>query len=406
MKTPPDLARYAAPLTKVYQEVTDALLVNIARHFNVKATGNTGSFDYQVKMLAQMGQLTQENMAIIARYTGANSELLKEALTQSILAALDKCEPELAAAAKAGFLSGGPEPIELSPGVRNAFEQYYHQAYDKLNMVNTVMLQSSLDQYRKVITDTVTYEMRLEAAQTALNTSTGEVITGVSTRQQAVRKAVQQMLRAGLTGFVDAGGHRWSPEAYVNMDIRTTVTNTAHQATWARCDEYGVDTIEVSVKAAAREGCYPWQGKVLSRTNNARTITDGSAREIEVIPMIATSYGQPAGLFGINCGHFSSPFIPGYSALSNTPVPDPETNNQQYMESQIQRGLERRIRDAKLMLSAAKAMEDQDMIAKGRDLVRFAQADMTEFIDATGRTRRRDREYTPTTFNEIWHKPD
>ena len=48
-------------------------------------------------------------------------------------------------------------------------------------------------------------------------------------------------------------------------------------------------------------------------------------------------------------------------------------------------------------------MEDQDMIAKGRDLVRFAQANMTEFIDATGRTRRRDREYTPTRFKEDWH---
>lgn len=404
MKIPPDFAQYAAPLTRVYQECTDALLVNIARRFNVKATGNTGSFEYQVKMLAQMGQLTQENMRIIARYTGANSELLKEALTQSILAALNKCEPELSAAAKAGFLSGSPEPGEMSPGMRNAFEQYYQQAYDKLNMVNTVMLQSSLDQFRKVIADTITYETRLDAAQTALNTATGEVITGVSTRQQAVRKAVQQMLRAGLTGFVDAGGHRWSPEAYVNMDIRTTVTNTAHQATWARCDEYGVDTIEVSVKAAAREGCYPWQGKVLSRTNNARTITDGDGRNIEVIPMIATSYGQPAGLFGINCGHFSSPFIPGFSTLSKTPVPDPETNNQQYMESQIQRGLERRIRDAKLMLSAAKAMEDEDMIAKARDLVRFRQAEMTEFIDATGRTRRRDREYTPTTFKEDWTK--
>ncbi len=46
------------------------------------------------------------------------------------------------------------------------------------------------------------------------------------------------------------------------------------------------------------------------------------------------------------------------------------------------------------------------MIAKARDLVRFRQADIREFIDATGRTRRRDREYTPTTFNEIWHKPD
>lgn len=298
MMNPREMEKFAQPLTEVYAHVTDVLLVNIARHFNVKATGNTGSFEWQVKMLAQLGQVTEENRNIIAELTGANSDLLREALTQAMLAALDDVEPELMEAAQKGLLAAPDTEAHLSSGAMNVFQNYYDQAAEKLNLVNTVMLQSSLDQYRKVVADTMAYEGQLASAQQILNEATGEVLAGASTHREAVRKAVKRMADDGLTGFVDRGGHRWTPEAYVSMDIRTTVTNTAHQATWARCDEYGLDLIVVSTKAAARPLCYPWQGKVLSRANRARDVTDIDGNTIHVYAMSETSYGEPAGLFG------------------------------------------------------------------------------------------------------------
>lgn len=403
MKLPKEMEKFAQPLIDVYAHVTDVLLVNIARHFNVKATGNTSSFSWQVKMLAELGQLTEENRNIIADLTGANSGLLREALTQAMLAALKEVEPELKEAAARGLLAEPGTTPELSPNAQAVLQSYYDQAEEKLNLVNTVMLQSSLDQYRAVIANTITYEAQLSAAQKILNESTGEVLMGASTQQQAMRRAVKRMADEGLTGYVDRGGHHWTPEAYVAMDIRTTVTNTAHQATWARCDEYGSDLIMVSTKAAARPLCYPWQGKVLSRANRARDVTDLDGNTIHVYAMNETSYGQPAGLFGINCGHFSSPFFPGLSTVRGEPEPE-EENARQYAESQRQRALEREIRRAKLDVAIAKATGDEELEREATQKLRGKQATMRAFIDDTGRTRRYDREYTPTEFKEEWVK--
>ena len=403
MKLPKEMEKFARPLIDVYAHVTDVLLVNIARHFNVKATGNTSSFAWQVKMLAELGQLTEENRNIIAELTGANSGLLREALTQAMLAALKEVEPELKEAAARGLLAEPGTTPELSPNAQAVLQSYYDQAEEKLNLVNTVMLQSSLDQYRAVIANTITYEAQLSAAQKILNESTGEVLMGAYTQQQAMRRAVKRMADEGLTGYVDRGGHHWTPEAYVAMDIRTTVTNTAHQATWARCDEYGSDLIMVSTKAAARPLCYPWQGKVLSRANRARDVTDLDGNTIHVYAMNETSYGQPAGLFGINCGHFSSPFFPGLSTVRGEPEPE-EENARQYAESQRQRALEREIRRAKLDVAIAKATGDEELEREARQKLRGKQATMRAFIEDTGRTRRYDREYTPTEFKEEWAK--
>ena len=51
----------------------------------------------------------------------------------------------------------------------------------------------------------------------------------------------QQIHKEGITGFYDRIGRKWSPEAYVNMDIRTTVHNTAIEAVKIRQEDYGVD---------------------------------------------------------------------------------------------------------------------------------------------------------------------
>lgn len=89
------------------------------------------------------------------------------------------------------------------------------------------MLKSTLEQFRKVITNTANIERQMQAVQDVLNTQTGKVITGVSSRTEALRQALSQIHKEGITGFIDKAGRKWTPEAYVNMDIRTTVHNTA-----------------------------------------------------------------------------------------------------------------------------------------------------------------------------------
>ena len=387
---PEEIARLSQSLTRVYEEVTDQILINIARHFN--AAGNTGAAAaWQMRKLAEVGQLTKENIRIIAKLTKQCEAMLEIALQDAFTIALKDAEPALRAAVQNGFAMEAP-PAELSPAMQRIFKSYYDQAKDKLNMVNTVMLESSLEQYRKVVSDTVAYEAQLDVAQEVLNAETGKVVSGVSTRTQAVRRAVLRMGEVGLTGFVDAGGHRWSPEAYVNMDIRTTAGNVATQAVFARNEEYGNDLVSVPVKADSRPLCYPWQGKVISMSNRSGTVKDGNGKDITIHPLNSTTYGQPAGLWGINCGHTPpNVFIPGFSLLRGK-VPPKGENDKGYKESQMQRSIERKIRYAKRELAMAEAMGDTTAVDKAKQKVKAYQAQMRSFIKDTGRTRRRDRE--------------
>lgn len=386
-------AKLAEPLQKVYQDVTDQVLENIARHFNTgKALATT---EWQMKKLAELGQVQRETIRIIARGTGQNEEMIRIALQDAISDALKDVEPALKEAAAAGMLQDGGELI-ASESVQRIFDTYLAQAKEATNLVNTVMLESGLNAFRLVVSDVVRWEQQVTtAAQTAaaqeiLNSETGKVITGVSSRQEALKRAIKRLADNGLTGFVDRGGHNWTPEAYVNMDIRTTAGNVATQAVFARNEDYGNDLVWVPVKAAARPLCYPWQGKLISTSNRTGTVKDARGEDVEIIPLNRTSYGEPAGLWGINCGHTPpNPFIPGRSLIRGE-VPGEKKNEKEYAESQQQRDIERKIRYAKREAATLKAagLDTSDADAK----VKRYQADMRAFIEETGRTRRRDRE--------------
>lgn len=394
MMTRLEALELSEPLEKVYADATDQCLVNIARHFN---TGkNLPSLEWQMRKLAELGQVTRENIRIIARATGQNEELVMAALQSSFADALKEVDPKLREAAMRGFTEAQPSETVLAYGAANALQQYQSQATEDLNLVNTVMLNSSLEQYRRVISNTVQYEAQLNKAQEILNETTGEAILGVATRQQAIRKALKQMSDEGLTGFVDKGGHHWSPEAYVAMDVRTTITNTAHAAVDQRMEDYGLDLIEVTAHAGARPLCYPFQGKLFSMSNRSGVTTDLNGEEIPYAPFNTTSYGEPAGLFGINCGHFKYPFIPGFSRQRDWPVQDQEENDRVYAESQQQRALERNIRYAKREAEIMNAAGDTEGAIAANKNVKAAQANMREFINETGRTRRYDREQIGT----------
>lgn len=382
-------------MADVYGAVTDRILVNMARHFPYKKPGEDipGSFEYQARMLAQMGQVNRETARIIADSLDGADAALQEALGAAILDALKNEEPKLRKAAEQGLLNGaGFLPPEVSPNQMQAFQSYYAQSADKLNMVNTVMLESTEAAYRATVADVTA---RIQRTQSILNTAAGEVATGVSSWNTAMHDAVQKMVQNGLTGFIDHAGHHWSPEAYVAMDIRTTMYNTARAAIFERADMYGSDLYQVSSHNGARPLCYPWQGKVISRVDAVRDVPDLDGNIVHVYAQSETSYGEAAGLFGVNCKHYPMTFIPGFSTLKGQPQ-DPEENEKAYAESQQQRALERKLRAEKRDLDTMKAQgANPEAIKAQQAKVRKASADIDQFCDETGRARRRNREAAP-----------
>lgn len=377
---------------EVYAAVVDQILINLARHFRYMTPGElpTGSFAYQAKKLAEMGQVTRETEQIILTMLGDADGALREVLEAAIVDGLKDAEPALRAAAKKGLVRDTVP--ELSPSQMQAFQAYYRQSADRLNLVNTVMLESTEWAYQSTVADIVT---RINTTQGILNVATGEVVTGVETWNNAVKRGVQKMVANGITGFVDHGGHRWSPETYVTMDVRTTMANTAREAVWERMDDYSADLYQVSWHDAARELCFPWQGKVISREDMSREVEDDEGNPVHVYAQSETSYGEPAGLFGINCGHYPIPFFPGFSRI-RPPMQDEEENAKAYAESQQQRALERKLREEKRDLEVMKAQgASEEELKAQRQRIRDASEDIDEFCAKTGRTRRRNRETAP-----------
>ena len=380
-------------MAEVYGAVTDRILVNLAKYFPYIQHGGEPLelFEYQVKMLAQMGQVNEETRDIILKSLDGADEALRASLEAAILDAVEKEEPTLKRAAEIGLL-GGNMPPEVSPNQMQAFNFYYQQSADKLNLVNTVMLESTQAAYTATVSDVVN---RIQRTQSILNVGAGEVVTGVSSWNTAMHDAVQKMVQNGLTGFIDHGGHRWSPEAYVAMDIRTTMFNTARAAVDERARDYGADLYQVSSHAGARPLCYPWQGKVISRSGWRGTVEDLDGNKITVHSEDEIeSFRYGGGPFGVNCRHYPMNFIPGFSTIKGEPQ-DPEENEKSYAESQEQRRLERKLREEKRDLAVMQAQgADPEAIKAQRAKVYKASDDINQFCEDTGRARRRNREYT------------
>lgn len=285
-------------MAEVYGAATDRILLNLSKYFPYITEDSEAqdAFTYQAQMLAKLGQVTRETVDIIMDTLGGADAALRETLEAAIMEALKDTEPALRKAAKRGLIHGaGMLPPEVVPSQMQAFTAFYRQSADKLNLVNTVMLESTQEAYRATVADVA---QKIQRTQSILNTEAGNVVSGVSSWNDAMRQAVERMVENGITGFVDHGDHHWSPEAYAAMDIRTTAANAARAAVWERSEDFGVDLYKVSEHVGARPKCYPWQGKVIARAGPHGSTVDFNGNEVEVFAQSETSYGDPAGLFG------------------------------------------------------------------------------------------------------------
>lgn len=386
--TPNEILQISAGMEAIYQETVDDLLINIAHHFNI--TGWERTRFWEIKKLSELGALTEESVAIIAKHTQRAPEEIRAEFLEVAQKACKDLDPQLKKAAAEGLLQDPATDVTTSPAMRAMLTEYEAQAIDKLNMVNTTMLESTRAAFVNTVQDITRTEAQLAEAQGILNAEAGAAATHVKTHTQATQSALKKLSQTGITGFVDRAGRNWTPEAYVAMDIRTTAHNVAVNSVRTRGQEYGTDLFQVSAHPAARPLCYPWQNKILSWGASGGTFTDGDGRKRTYQSINETSYGQPAGLFGINCTHFPLVVIPGMTVPHDMPEQDPEENAKAYAESQQQRAIERDIRAAKRDLEMAKAAglptEDADKRVKD------AQAHMRQFIKDTGRTRQYSRE--------------
>lgn len=359
------LDKLTKPVTDVYLSIEEQLLINIAgrlrKHNTLLLDDDIQS--WQAAALNEVESLTQENLQTIAEHSGQTAEEVRKQLNKAGYDSIRDNEDILQRGVKAGRLNEAPDMMESSE-LLSILESYERQALNSFNLVNTTMLDQSREAYISI-----------------LNQTTGQVMSGNVTGQQALQSTISQWAETGVPALVDRAGKQWSPEAYTNMIFRSVSNNVANDMQDARLDEYNVDLVEVSAHDGARPLCAPYQGRVFSRSGN----------DPDYPALDSTSIGEPAGLFGINCGHVKYPFIKGISEQRYKPR-DPEVNERQYENSQKQRYLERQIRYAKREENMLLEIGDKEGAEKAHRKMLDRQANQREFIKRTGRSRRYDRE--------------
>ena len=379
----------SAPLVRVLLDMEDDILREIAAQLSRDGDISDTS-KWRIRQLARAGRFDKRAAAIIAGYSEVEDGQAMDAVlaaAETEIGYLDNAVQAANAAGLSEYFSDIPAE-ESALGAAKAFQK---QAASDLNLVNTVMQYKAGSAYVNAVN--AIYRNTSEGRQSALDImgkGAAKAVSGQMSLQEATRKTIRELAQKGIPAFVDKRGREWSPEAYVMMDMRSTLGNTARAAQNARCDEYNIQLIEVSSHMGARPLCVPYQGRIFSRDGSKGVTTDGAGGKIYYTPLSETSYGQPAGLFGINCGHVQYPFVPGINFQRYFPYPK-EENDRRYMQFQQQRAMERGIRAAKRECMMLQEMGDTEGLQKASLRLRNQREKYSAYCKETGLKQHNDR---------------
>jgi hypothetical protein len=375
MLTPEYIAGIADSMIDIYSEVEDDIVADIARRI-VKTGTITETAAWQIDRAKQAGYLNGDVTRILAKSSSkSDSEiaiLIKEAGLKGL--AYDD---------KIYRLAGlSPGNIESSPILSSLLLQGYDSTKKLLN---------NWTQTRALESET--------AFKNLCDKSYLRVITGTMDGTTAVRKAVQELARNGITSVAYPSGANHNTDYAVRRAVTTGINQTVAKLQLARADEMGTNLVEVTSHAGARPTHAVWQGQVYCISGHSRQYKDFYS---------ATGYGDGDGLCGWNCYHSFYPYFEGLSgrSFSSDPSADAGRNNDEdYELSQQQRYYERQIRAAKRECIAYQAAVDsatdessrmafQDDYTSAAIKLKRREAKLTQFISQTGRTRLREREST------------
>lgn len=369
----------------IYIDLEAQILQNIARH--LKGWEQPIDTDrWLMQKLAEIGKLNQENIRLIAKMSGLSQTEAERMLNEAAQDAIDNMEPGLRYMARRGLAEEAVQ-ADKSKNVKHVVRSFRKQAKDTLNMCNTVMLYKASEKYKGLVSNIA------QEAWNILNSGAGGVVSGVESRQQAVRRCIRQLNDKGIPAFVDKRGREWTPEAYVNMAMRNTSRSTAEEVQDARIRDARCHLIQIDSHSGARPKCAKDQGKIFDLNNGSGYTEDLHGKKIQYYPWNSSSYGEPDGILGINCGHHKWPFIPGVNIQRHFPTEDMNANDKLYKQTQVQRALEREVRKQKRECMMLDAAGDQEGFEEASVKLKRTENKLKYYVkDTPGLHRRTDRE--------------
>lgn len=347
----------ASQVSELYHKLTlelfDQVVDRLLERGSVSLAENP--YIWQLEKMNQMGLLNEENVKLIAEYSGIAEKQLRHVIEGEGYKVYKTTRDQLAETL-------GADDLDDSLEIQNNLAGYANQALtDVHNLINTTLPESVRSVFQSVIEESV-----------------GKVVTGITTPERALNDTIMKWFDKGFYGFTDSQGKQWKADSYARTVIRSTVKRAFREMRTAPAKEFDIDTFYFSKKATAREACAPLQHQI---------VTYGPQREengITILSMADHGYGTPAGCLGINCGHDITPFVVGFNEL---PDLGPDVKDISPSEAIAnanaqakQRALERKIRRSKEFLHVAKKLGDKDLISKYKSQIRSQQGAMRSYL--------------------------
>lgn len=365
MLTPEYLDTLPDAAAELWRQVEDDILQDIARRIGQldELEPLTPTAAWQAWRYEQVQACHKDALGIIAKYSGRSRDVIRRTMLDAGLQTLASDDALYTA------LGFAPSAVDTNEALNNLLNAGYRQTL------------GSWQNLTATTAHTVTGEF-----ERALDRAWLQVSSGAFSYQTVIRRTVDS-LAAHMDGVTYPSGHRDTLEVAVRRAVLTGTNQTCAKLQLARAEEIGCEYVEVSAHAGARPEHAVWQGKVY-HVGGAAELDGVWYEDFET----ATGYGTGPGLCGWNCRHSFYPFFPGVSRrlydqaeLDRLAAKSIEYGGEKYTEyeiRQMQRALERKVRDAKRRYLAEKAAGVDTTRAALR--LRDTRRALNAFIEATG----------------------
>ncbi len=341
MLTPDYLDGMADEIIDLYSDLEDGIIHDIARSI-VKAGEATSSARWQAVRLQHMGLLYDDIIRLVSEVTDASAAQVRAIFEDAGAVSVD--------ADNAIYKSAGLDaiPIKLMPDAMQALEAGLRKTSGHLaNLTMTTAAQGQQTFIRAI----TLAEMQIES--------------GAYGYSAAIRNAIKKASAEGAWVQFPSG-HRDRVDVAARRAILTGVNQTVATISLSHALMMGSDLVETTAHAGARPSHATWQGRIFS-------VSGRSAKYPEFTS--GTGYGTGEGLCGYNCRHSFYPYFdslsaPAYSAakLDDYSRKSVSYNGDiltYYDATQVQRGMERKIRETKRELvgidAAIEAADDYSL---------------------------------------------
>lgn len=354
-------------IQELYEKIEADLLRNIASRLDIEEIDG-GSVEWYIRKLDDLGMLSNENIKVIAKYTGKTTKEIKQLLKKSGYANIEESAYKEAFQKK--VLAQKAVPLMKSESLKEILNTSVSNSIDSFNLVNTTALESANEEYLKIVN-----QVYLEVSQ------------GLYDYSSSVRKAVTKLAEKGIKGasYMRTDGTKIirTLESAVRMQVLTANNQCMTKMQEQRAKEWGSNLVEVSSHMGARPSHAEWQGKIY--------MLEGSSAEYPNF-YEATGYGTVTGLCGVNCRHTFYPYLEGVSEKTYKHY-NLNENKEQYEREQKQRQLERKIRVEKQKIIVAEETGDKLMLEKASIKLKERRNDLKDFIEKNNLTRDSSREF-------------